>query len=94
MKNDGFVNISDVMPYLLKTLAYWSGEDVYKALEKMPIVNANSHIKLRDRYIKKSSIIYYLRKNLAYWGRNDVSCLLERMPTISGLSVKLLKKWL
>lgn len=92
MKNDGYVKIDDVMPYLLKILAYWGGEDVYKALEKMPI---ESNLRLiGERYIKKSNVMRFLREDLAYWGANDVSNVLKRMPTLNGLGIKLLGKWL
>lgn len=92
MKNDGYVKIDDVMPYLLKTLAYWSSEDVYKTLERMPI---ESNLRLiGERYIKKSNVMRFLREDLAYWGANDVSNVLKRMPTLNGLGIKLLGKWL
>lgn len=92
MKNDGYVKVEDVMPYLLRTLAYWGGEDVYRALERMPV---ESNLKLfKEKYIKKSNIMYFLNKYLAYWGANDVSNMLNRMPTINGLGIKLLGKWL
>lgn len=88
MKNDGYVKVNDVMPYLLNNLAYWGREDVYTALEKMPIESANSKMQLKKRYIKKSNIMYFLVKYLVYWGADDVSQMLNRMPTISGLMVK------
>lgn len=88
MKNDGFVRKDDVMPFLLHYLAYWGGEDVYRALEKMPILSSKE-ISSRKEYVKKSSIMCYLLHYLAYWGEYDVRRALNSMPTINGLAIKL-----
>ena len=88
MKNDGFVRKEDVMPFLLWYLAYWGEDDVYRALEKMPILSSKE-ISSRKEYLKKSSIMSYLLDYLAYWGEDDVRRALNSMPTINGLAIKL-----